>query len=198
MERQIYANYDETGVIVYQAFKPSTVKAALEKGTFGRGFSMNRMTWIKPSFAWMLYRSDYASKTRQKAILKIKLTHDGFREILSHSVETHYNPYIYEDEDEWRRTLKKSPVRHQWDPERNLKLGKLERRAIQIGIRGWVVEKYVNEWIISLEEVTELAHDIQDAVKNKRKDLPTVPDERVYPVDEILQSRLGINHQPSD
>lgn len=173
MERQIYAHYDETGVIVYQAFKLSTVKTALEKGTFGRGFSMNRMTWIKPSFAWMLYRSGYATKTRQEAILKIKLTHEGFLEILNHSVETYYNPLVYKSEDEWRLTLKKSPVRHQWDPERNLKLGKLDRRAIQIGIRDWVVEKYVNEWIIGLEEVTDLAHDIHHAVKNNHKELPS-------------------------
>ena len=120
MERQIYAHYDDAGVTVYQAFTPEIVKAALEKGTFGKGFNMHRMTWIKPSFAWMLYRSGYATKTRQEAILKIKLTHEGFLEILSHSVETTYNPHIYEDEYEWRSTLKKSPVRHQWDPERNL------------------------------------------------------------------------------
>lgn len=193
MERQIYAYYDDEGVIVYQAFKPAIVNAALEDGTFGAGFNMERMTWIKPSFAWMLYRSGYASKTRQEAILKIKLTHDGFREILSHSVETTHNPHIYKDEDDWRRTLKKSPVRHQWDPERNLKLGKLDRRAIQIGIRGWVVRKYVNEWIIGLENVTKLAHEIHTAVKNKRTELPPVPEERVYSVDEILQHRLGIS-----
>jgi len=191
MERQIYANYDNTGVFVYQAFASHIVANALDKGTFGVGFNMDRMTWIKPSFAWMLYRSGYATKTRQEAILKIKLTHAGFLEILSHSVETSYNPRIYDTPDDWRLTLRKSPVRHQWDPERNLKLGKLERRAIQIGIRGWVVHKYVNEWIIGLEEVTDLAHDIQQAVKN-RKPLPTVPSEHVYPVSDDLIKRLGV------
>ena len=196
MERQIYAHYDKTGVFVYQAFKPSIVQAAIEKGTFGAGFNMERMTWIKPSFAWMLYRSGYATKTRQEAILKIKIAHEGFLEILNQSVETYYNPIVYKSEDEWRLTLKNSRVRHQWDPERNLKLGKMERRAIQIGIRGWIVQKYVNEWIISLEEVTKLAHDIHDAIKNKRSNLPNVPVERVYPVDETLQKSLGITHQP--
>ena len=81
-ERQIYAAYDDEGVYVYQAFKPSIVKAALDKGTFGAGFNMERMTWIKPSFGWILYRSGYATKTRQEAILKIKLTHEGFLKIL--------------------------------------------------------------------------------------------------------------------
>lgn len=192
MERQIYSHYDDEGIIVYQAFAPHIVHNAIEKGTFGVGFNMERMTWIKPSFAWMLYRSGYATKTRQEAILKIKLTHDGFREILSESVETSYNPRVYGSEDEWRLTLKKSKVRHQWDPERNLKLGKLERRAIQIGIRGWVVQKYVNEWIISLEEVTDLAHEIQSTIQS-RKPLPTVPEEHVYPVSDDLNRSLGIS-----
>lgn len=194
MERQIYAHYDDEGIFVYQAFKPTIVAAALENGTFGAGFNMERMTWIKPSFAWMLYRSGYATKTRQEAILKIRLTHEGFKEILSQSVETTFNPHIYADVDEWRKTLKKSPVRHQWDPERNLRLGKIDRRAIQIGIRGWVVQQYVNEWIIGLEEVTELAHVIHTAVKNKRKDLPDVPQERVYDIDDMLQKRLGVKN----
>jgi len=49
MSRQIFANYDFDGIYVYQAFKPSIVEAALEKGTFGKGFGLDRMTWIKPS-----------------------------------------------------------------------------------------------------------------------------------------------------
>lgn len=191
-ERRIYAAYDDDGIYVYQAFKPSTVKAAQAKGTFGAGFSMERMTWIKPSFGWMLYRSGYATKTRQEAILKIKLSHEGFLTILRESVETAYNPRIYQNEDAWRAALKASAVRHQWDPERYLTLGKHpNRRAIQIGIRGWVVERYVNEWIIGLEEVAELAHAIK-AAEESGGEFPPVPEERVYPVDADLVRSLGI------
>ncbi|GAB5493628.1 MAG: DUF4291 domain-containing protein [Phototrophicaceae bacterium] len=191
-ERRIYANYDDEGVYVYQAFKPTIVKSALENGTFGRGFNMERMTWIKPSFAWMLYRSGYATKKRQEAILKIKVSHEGFLTILGESVETSYTPRIYKDIDDWRITLKKSAVRHQWDPERYLTLAKHpQRRAIQIGIRAWVVQKYVNDWIISLEDVTHLAKAIKTA-KATNCDFPPVPDERVYTVDDNLVRRLGI------
>lgn len=112
MIRKIFADYDEQGVWVYQAFKPSIVEAALELGTFGRGFGLDRMTWIKPSFGWMLYRSGYASKHRQEAILKIKITHDGFKDILRQSVETSFNPAVYESEYVWRAALAKSEVRH--------------------------------------------------------------------------------------
>ncbi|WP_209018579.1 DUF4291 family protein [Endobacterium cereale] len=35
---------------------PSLTRA-LDKGKFGPPtFSLNRMTWIKPSFLWMMYR----------------------------------------------------------------------------------------------------------------------------------------------
>lgn len=199
-ERRIYAAYDVSGIYVYQAYKPTTVKAALEKGTFGAGFNMERMTWIKPSFAWMLYRSGYATKTRQEAILKIKLTHEGFLTILRESVETSFNPRIYESHDDWKKALDQSKVRHQWDPERYLTLGKHPtRRAIQIGIRDRVVQKYVHEWIIGLEEVTELAQAIR-AAKEAKKPFPDVPEERVYDVDDELVKRLGITVQatPSD
>ncbi len=190
--RKIFASYDEQGVWVYQAFKPSIVEAALRRGTFDKGFSLDRMTWIKPSFGWMLYRSGYGSKHRQEAILKIKISHEGFCEILSQSVETSFNPDLYESENHWRLALDHSEVRHQWDPDRSLRGEKLERRAIQIGIRGETVQKYVRTWIVELEEVTDLAKQIGQAVREKLKDTPEVPAEIEYPVTKELQQRLGI------
>jgi hypothetical protein len=190
--RKIFANYDEEGIYVYQAFKPSIVAAAVKRGTFDKGFSLDRMTWIKPSFGWMLYRSGYASKHRQEAILKIKLSHAGFLEILRQSVETSFNRHIYQSEPVWATTLAKSHVRHQWDPERGLNGVKLERRAIQIGIRGETVARYVNEWILQLTEVTLLAREIGQAVKARKQILPDVPQEYEYDVTEELKHSLGI------
>lgn len=189
--RQILAQFDEQGIWVYQAFKPSIVRAALEKGTFGAGFSLERMTWIKPSFGWMLYRSGYATKSRQEAIAKVKLSHDGFRQILGQAVLTTYDPALHETEWDWHRALDASDVRVQWDPDRSLKLGRLERRAIQIGLRGAIVRRYVEDWIIGLEEVTELAQAVRKAVEAKT-DLPSVPEERLYAVDAVTTKRLGM------
>jgi hypothetical protein len=172
--RRILANYDDEGIYVYQAFTPSTVASALKRGTFDTGFSLDRMTWIKPSFGWMLYRSGYASKHNQEAILRIKITHAGFMEILRQSVETSYSPGIYVSEHAWTLALSKSEVRHQWDPDRAITGEKLDRRAIQIGIRGNVVRNYVNKWILRLEEVTKLARRIDEAVEQKKRALPEV------------------------
>jgi hypothetical protein len=191
MTRQICAAFDDDGVYVYQAFKSSTVAAALKKGTFGDGFSLERMTWIKPSFGWMLYRSGYATKPQQESILKIKLSHEGFKIILQQAVGTLYNPLVYSSEDHWRERLTNSGVRYQWDPDRYLNGDKHStRRAIQIGLKGPVVRHYVDDWIIGLEDVTELAHSIKQAIDNDLP-IPDVPKELIYPLADEIKHHLG-------
>jgi Domain of unknown function (DUF4291) len=39
---------------------------------------MGRMTWIKPSFNWMTYRSGYATKPGQEVVLGIDIAREGF------------------------------------------------------------------------------------------------------------------------
>lgn len=192
MQRQIIATFDNEGIFVYQAFKDSIADEALRKGTFGKGFNLERMTWIKPSFGWMLYRSNYAAKHRQERILKIKLSHEGFKTILSKGISTSFEPSLFKSEQEWRKSLRDSEVRYQWDPDRDLRLRRLDRRAIQLGIRGSVVREYVNTWIIGIEDMTELAHAIKTAIEMGTERIPQVPKERVYEVSPEIQWTIGI------
>lgn len=53
----VRAAFDDRAVIVYQAYSPVIAEEAIRLQTFGPAFSLGRMTWIKPSFGWMLYRS---------------------------------------------------------------------------------------------------------------------------------------------
>ncbi len=151
-----------------------------------------RMTWIKPSFCWMLYRSGYATKHRQERILKIKLSHAGFQTILSQAIPTTFNPDIFTSEHEWKRALDHSEVRYQWDPERDLYLRKLEVRSLQLGIRGTIVHNYVNTWILAIEDVTELAHAVKATVDKKQKQMPQVPQECLYEVNQGIAKTLSI------
>lgn len=192
MSRQIFASFDPEGIFVYQAFKHSIADEALCLGTFGKGFNMERMTWIKPSFGWMLYRSKYATQHRQERILKIKLSHEGFQKILAAGISTSFEPSIFPTEEEWRKALDSSLVRYQWDPDRDIWLRRLERRAIQLGIRGSVVRDYVNVWIIGIEDVTELAQAIATSVKNRTKDNSLAPIEQIYQVNTQIQQTLAM------
>jgi len=63
--RQVRAVFDEYAITVYQAYSPQIADTALSAGTFIAPFMRGRMTWIKPSFLWMMYRSGWATKPGQ-------------------------------------------------------------------------------------------------------------------------------------
>lgn len=193
MQRQILAAFDHQGVFVYQAFNPAIAEEALREGTFGKSFSLERMTWIKPSLGWMLYRSGYATKLNQERILKIKLTHQGFQTILAEGVPSSFNSSLFTSQADWEQSLQRSRVRYQWDPDRDLYLRKLERRALQLGICGSIVRDYINTWILTIEDITELAYAINCAIKQKQTVLPATPPETVYQVDLQIQKTLSMN-----
>nr|WP_312429674.1 DUF4291 family protein [Lacrimispora sp.] len=62
LANKIYALYDNDTIRVYQAYNDIIANEAIKSGTFGASFNMDRMTWIKPSFLWMMYRSGWATK----------------------------------------------------------------------------------------------------------------------------------------
>lgn len=132
--------WDDKGVYFYQAYNDEIADWAVQHQQFGGPqFNPTRMTWIKPSFAWVLYRSGYARKHNQTRILRVKLSHISAAELLNHC--------------QCRTGGGGSKGRVQWDPERDLMSGDgrapremLRRRAIQIGLhslKGSLSEFYV-------------------------------------------------------
>jgi hypothetical protein len=196
---EVMADWDERGVVIYQAFEDRIVEAAVEAQTFvpGSGFSLTRMTWIKPSFAWMLYRSGYATKRSQTRIARVRLTHDGFLEILRGAAPTHWDRGLYATRQEWGAALVQSSARYQWDPERDLRLRKTGERALQVGIQGELVRRYVEEWIVSVEDVTGLARALDGAIRAGHP-LPEAFVERVYEVPADVARQLGMRQTQQD
>jgi hypothetical protein len=90
--RHILAQYDETSVVVYQAYRPAIGHYAARHGRFGDEFSLNRMSWIKPNFLWMMYRSGWGTKDGQEVTLAIWLRRAAFEEILREAVPSSYTP----------------------------------------------------------------------------------------------------------
>lgn len=189
---QLRASATATTVRVYQAFGPAIAEAALAAGTFVAPFRRGRMTWIKPSFLWMMYRSGYATKPDQERILAVDLTHEGFLAALSLACLSHHDPALHPDRAAWQRALKASPVRVQWDPERSLRLGPLDWRTIQIGLEGPAVDDYLDRWIVALTDLTPLARLVHAAVE--RGDEATaralLPEEPPYALPEDIRRRI--------
>jgi len=63
----ILAHFNDESIIVYQAYRPSIARHVLDHGQFGGPeFSWSRMSWIKPNFLWMMFRSGWATKPGQE------------------------------------------------------------------------------------------------------------------------------------
>lgn len=184
-ERLIRALYDNYTITVYQAFNKFIAQSAVENQKFiSPPFKMNRMTWIKPSLLWMMYRSGWATKENQESILAIKIKRSGFEWALKNSCLSHFDNSIHSSYDTWKVKLKNSPVRIQWDPEKDILLQPLDYRSIQIGLSGIAVEKYVTDWIVQVDDITEhckyLFQLVNDGKINQARDL--LPQEQLYPL----------------
>lgn len=191
--RQIRANFTSTTIRVYQAYSHQIADSALRAGRFvSPPFSMKRMTWIKPSFLWMMYRAGWGFKDDgQRRILGIDISRAGFHWALDHAALSH--PPDGTTHEEWRKVLDERPVRIQWDPERDLYHNPQDHRSIQIGISGPAVNLYANEWIQGIEDVTETAHVIKARVEAGDISGAMLPEEQPYPLDDGLAQSIGIN-----
>lgn len=180
--RQIRAVYNDETIRVYQAYSNRIADSALAAGTFVEPqFKMSRMTWIKPSYLWMMYRCGWGRKDEgQQRVLAIDITHDGFAWALRNSCSSHPKGMTPEAA---RELMKRTPVRVQWDPERDIHHRALGHRSIQIGLTGEAVPRYVNDWIVNLTDITEEAHELGDLVRAGRDDdvIARLPLEREYP-----------------
>jgi Domain of unknown function (DUF4291) len=190
--RQITAQFDEEGVIVYQAYRPTIGNFAATHGYFGGDFSLTRMSWIKPNFLWMMYRSGWGRKEGQEVILAVKIKREAFDTILANAVRSKRNPDLYPTEKDWKRAVINSNVRLQWDPDHSPTGGKLERKAIQLGLRGDMLALYAREWILSIEDISEFVYEQHHNLVDFSQLI--VPSEMIYPVkDTKVATRLQIS-----
>jgi Domain of unknown function (DUF4291) len=192
-ERLVRAAYTADSVTVYQAYSPQIADAAVRAGTFVAPFSRDRMTWIKPSFGWMMHRSGWAAKPGQERVLAIEITRAGFERALAHSCLSHYEPGSHDSPQAWAAMRDASPVRVQWDPDRSLGGERLARRAIQVGLSGEAVHRYCDEWIRSITDITPIVHEVGPLVRAGRiaDAARLLPAERTYPLSPALAQRIG-------
>lgn len=200
-KRVIRAKYDDETISVYQAYRQEIAESAVRNQKFvSPPFKMERMTWIKPSFLWMMYRAGWASKEGQEHILEIRIRRDGFEWALENACLSHFDEEFHDSHGDWKATLVQSPVRIQWDPERNFHLQPLEYRSIQIGLSGPAVKRYVSEWIVEVTDITVFCKEIEELVIEGRFDeaKERVPHEEIYPLPDAIAKRIGASTQSSE
>ncbi|MGF1488074.1 MAG: DUF4291 domain-containing protein [Prochloraceae cyanobacterium] len=183
--RHILAQYDDSKIVVYQAYRPEIGRFAAMNGYFGGEFKLTRMSWIKPNFLWMMYRSLWGSKVNQEVILAVSIKKDAFEEILAEAVHSKYVSEIYSTKKDWQKAVKNSQVRLQWDLDRTPGGGPKQRRAIQLGLRSEFLRKYARDWILDIEDISDFVREQYQLVKAGSSEQLITPKEQVYSIADL-------------
>lgn len=191
---EVRANFDKDTIVMYQAYGEQIAKPAFAQQTFVAPFSFNRMTWIKPSFLWLMHRSQWGQKSNQNYILAVRITRAGWEEALSLGVLTAYEKSTHPNVTAWREQFEQAQVHVQWDPERSLKGADLGVDSIQVGLSRHIIRRFVDEWVVAIEDYTPLVRKIhghlqRGDIKNAKKHLPP---EKSYPVPSAIGQHLMI------
>jgi hypothetical protein len=190
--KHILAQYTDTTIVVYQAYRPNIGHFAARHGYFGGPFRLTRMSWIKTNFLWMMYRNGWGTKPHQEVTLAISLHRHAFEQILRESVPAIYDSQYYPTYEHWATALGRSPVRLQWDPDQDPSGAPLARRAIQLGLSGSFLAAYAREWINSITDISSFVIAQRPHARREQWEHLVTPVESVYPVeDRVLASRLG-------
>ncbi len=151
------------------------------------------MTWIKPSFLWLMARSNWGQKSGQECILAVHIPRERWEWALSNAALTSPEKAVYRDGQDWESARQQNPILIQWDPERNLRGDKLNHRSIQVGLGRSVAEEYSKQWILKLEDLRPLVSKIRGLCRTGDWDRAArhLPEEKPYPLPAELARRIG-------
>lgn len=190
--RHILAHADVDTVVVYQAYKPSIATAAVADQRFGGGgFSFARMSWVKTNFLWMMHRSSWGTAVDQERVLALWVPRSLFIEWLRAAVPSTFHRHRYPSESAWKAAMSTSSVRLQWDPDHGPTGAPLERRAVQLGLRGDVLKSFGDGRLVAIDDITDFVA-AQRANRFDRSTLVT-PRERVLDVDDVTADIVGVD-----
>ena len=156
----------------------------------GNAYSFSRMTWIKPNFLWMMYRAGWASKVNQERILAIRMSKFGFFQLLEQGVYSSFKSNKYSNYEAWKNALANSDVRIQWDPDHGPNGEKLERRAIQIGIKNEALKRFNEQYLVEIQDIT-------DFVKTQKELLDQNSPEFSVMAEQIIELPIELNEKYS-
>ena len=150
------------------------------------------MSWVKPNFLWMMYRSGWSTKPGQAATLAVRVRREAFDAILADAVHSSFVPDVYGREEDWRAAVARLSVRLQWIPDHDPHGAPLERRAIQLGLRGETLRRYATEWLVEVEDISSFVSQQRGRLTDQRP--IETPREDVLSVrDAQVAARLGLS-----
>ena len=152
------------------------------------------MSWIKTNFLWMMYRSGWGTKCSQERTLGLRIKRDFFDLILGEAVQSSYYAGVFESREAWSAAVSSSQVRLQWDPDHGPRGEPLERRAIQLGLRGGRLKDFGQEALLEVLDLSPFVDEQRRKLTSNELDELETPTERVYvPAEPGTVKRLGLD-----
>jgi hypothetical protein len=167
---EIRADYDAETIVVYQAYSRAIAEPALEAQRFVAPFSFGRMTWIKPSFLWLMHRSNWAQKAGQEQILAVRIRRASWDGALTQGVLTSPESRVFRSPAQWESAFASAKVHVQWDTERSLRGAALTYYSIQVGLSRHLIRDYAESWIAGIEDYTPLVRKLHRQLQEGRAD----------------------------
>ncbi len=196
--RHILAQYDDESIIVYQAFRPEIAEYALKNQAFGGEYSFTRMSWIKPNFLWMMYRSGWGTKLGQEYTLALRLKRDFFEKILLNAGWSSYATDRYLSHEEWKHHVQNTTVRLQWDPDHLPNGDKEARKAIQLGLKDDMLTRLNDEGIIEILNMNSLVEEQRTIAFSNNWEALKTPLESVFTPHEDAAQNVLIDRLEQD
>jgi hypothetical protein len=188
--KHILAQHNRDYVVVYQAYNNRIGEFAALNQYFGGDFSFTRMSWIKPNFLWMMFRSGWGTKPNQETTLAIFLKRDFFDKVLTNAFPSK-NIFGLESA-VWKKKVAGTDIRLQWDPDHDPYGNKVERRAIQLGLRNEFLEPFQGEGIVRIEDISEFVAQQKAHVDSGDLDKLLTPFEYPIEVNSAIKSNLDM------
>lgn len=198
--KHILAHHEDETIVVYQAYKPAIGNFAIEHGNKlgGPGLNPDRMSWIKPNFLWMMYRSGWGQKTDQEVTLGLRLRRSFFDELLEKAVASSFRASAFATKEEWKEAMATSIVRLQWDPDHAPNGAKVKRRAIQLGLRDSAWHRLIDGEILEVIDMRAFVEEQRVLLLQKGAGAIQTPSESVYiPESDLARSNVKLDAPPS-
>lgn len=193
-DRHILAQFDDETIIVYQAYSPTIGDYAIQHGHFGGEFKYSRMSWIKPNFLWMMYRSNWGQSQGQEIVLGIRLRRTFFDSLLEQAVPSTFSAEQFTNRETWQTAVAQSDVRLQWDPDHDPHGNQCERKAIQLGLRGEVLEAYGKREILEIIDMSPFVAQQRQFIHEWQSGRLLTPVEHVYvPKNEAESANIRLD-----
>jgi hypothetical protein len=155
------------------------------------------MSWIKPNFLWMMYRSSWGQAEGQEVVLGLRIRRSFFDWLLSSAVFSSFDASRHASREQWQTAVAGSDVRLQWDPDHLPTGDKCERRAVQLGLRADALARFGRTELLEVIDMSPLVEEQRELASSWRDGRLQTPVETCYlPAEPGAAVNVGLSTSP--